>query len=266
MASEKSPVLFIPHGGGPLPLLGDSQHKNLLEFLQQITNRFAKPDAILVISAHWESSRATITCTEKNTLIYDYYGFPEAAYQIQYPAPGSVFFANKIYQLLAENNIKADLDHQRGLDHGAFVPLKIMYPDADIPCLQLSLLNTLGPAEHIQLGQALARLRNDNILILGSGFSFHNLPAFMTAATDSADSQNAAFEEWLIHTCTNRQISEDERKHKLIHWHEAPSARYCHPREEHLLPLHLCYGIAETPAKLIFNASVLGKKTSAFLW
>lgn len=169
--SQLGPVLFIPHGGGPLPLLGDKGHQNLVLFLQQIAPSLGQPSAIVVISAHWEESNVTITSGENPSLVYDYYGFPDEAYRIQYPVPGSPSLANKIQKLLHQSGISARLDSRRGFDHGLFVPLKIMFPAAEIPCIQLSLVNSLDPATHIKIGKALAELRKDNVLVIGSGFS-----------------------------------------------------------------------------------------------
>lgn len=271
-----SPVLFIPHGGGPLPLLemkklesqqpGDMPHEHMVRFLQDITPTLDKPSAILIISAHWEETIPTIASGAKPPLIYDYYGFPDEAYEIQYPAAGHPELAGKIHQLLNNHGIDAVLDDQRGFDHGMFVPLKIMYPEANIPCVQLSLVNTLDAEQHVEIGKALSSLRNENILILGSGFSFHNLRAMMTAKPGQTDDQNTAFEDWLIDTCCNQAISESERCSRLIAWEQAPSARYCHPREEHLLPLHVCYGIGQSVASLVFENTVIGKKASAYQW
>ncbi|WP_455217188.1 DODA-type extradiol aromatic ring-opening family dioxygenase [Kaarinaea lacus] len=271
-----APVLFIPHGGGPLPLLemkklestktGTTPHESMVRFLQEITPTLGKPSAILVISAHWEEHVPTITSGKSPSLIYDYYGFPDESYEIQYPAPGDPELARTIHQLLAEHGIEAVLDDQRGFDHGLFVPLKIMYPDASIPCVQLSLLNNLDAGKHVQIGKALSELRNQDILVLGSGFSFHNLRAMMSGTPGQVDEQNEDFEQWLVNTCTDASINEEERAKQLSEWGNAPSARYCHPREEHLLPLHVCYGMGQSAAKLVFNDYVIGKKTSAFLW
>jgi 4,5-DOPA dioxygenase extradiol len=261
-----SPVLFIPHGGGPLPLLGDKEHRTLVHFLQKIAPSLGRPSAIVLISAHWEESIVTITSAPSPSLIYDYYGFPEEAYRIQYPAPGSPGLADKIFRLLHQSGINSRLDDRRGFDHGLFVPLKIMFPRADIPCVQLSLVNNLDPATHIDIGKALAELRKDKVLIIGSGFSFHNLKAFFTPGSEARDAKNEAFEAWLIDTCTNADLSAPERETRLIHWREAPYADYCHPREEHLLPLHVCAGFTNAPAKLVFDGKILGKKASAFLW
>ena len=260
-----SNVLFIPHGGGPLPLLGDEGHKELVGFLNKIASTFGKPSTILVISAHWEENVATVTGGKSPELIYDYAGFPGEAYEIKYPAVGNPELAERIFNLLQDSGVEAKLDKHRGFDHGLFVPLKIMYPDASIPCVQLSLLNSLDSKEHIRIGKALSELRNENLLIIGSGFSFHNMSAFFKSK-DSPDEKNEEFERWLINTCINNNIPENERERNLAQWSDAPFARYCHPREEHLLPLHVCYGVCGSTAKLVFDGKVIGKKASAFLW
>ena len=231
--------MFIPHGGGPLPLLGDASHQVMVEFLSAITASFGEPSAILVISAHWEEGIATITSGQLPALIYDYYGFPDAAYDVEYPVAGDPILAERIYDLLEKAGIEARLDDQRGFDHGLFVPLKLMYPDASIPCVQLSLVNNLDPETHINIGKALSELRKENVLIVGSGLSFHNMSAFMSQNEGATDVKNEAFEDWLADTCSNNNVSPEDRERRLIEWADAPGARYCHPREEHLLPLHV---------------------------
>ncbi|TAK61697.1 class III extradiol ring-cleavage dioxygenase, partial [Methylobacter sp.] len=195
-----------------------------------------------------------------------YYGFPKESYEIEYPAPGAPELANKIFNLLENAGIEAKLDDQRGFDHGLFVPLKIMYPDVNIPCVQLSLVNSLQPEVHIRIGKALTDLRKDNILVIGSGFSFHNLKEFFTPSTQKSQAMNESFEQWLIDTCSNSQLTEEEREQRLINWDKAPAARYCHPREDHLLPLHVCYGVAGTAAKKVFEFELMGKMASAYIW
>ena len=263
--NKQSKVLFIPHGGGPLPLLGDEGHQEMVNFLEKMTPSLGQPSALLVISAHWEEEKATITNGKMPALIYDYSGFPDEAYDIKYPAPGNPELAERIHSLLQDKGIESTLDNNRGFDHGLFIPLKIMYPEATIPCVQLSLLNSLDPKAHIQIGKALSELRNENVLVIGSGFSFHNMKAFFQA-TGAPDQGNDEFEHWLIDTCTNNKITANEREAKLETWTEAPFARYCHPREEHLLPLHVCYGFSSSAAELVFDGKILGKKASAFLW
>jgi len=264
--NNRNQAFYLSHGGGPLPILGDKGHLQMVTCLQEIAKTVRQPDAIIVISAHWEESKATITSGPYPQLIYDYSGFSPESYQIQYPCPGDPELAQQLDNALKANGIESRLDEQRGFDHGLFIPLKIMYPQANIPCIELSLLTSLSAAQHIQLGKALQHLANRNLLIIGSGFSFHNMRAFFVAETAESKQMNAAFEGWLIETCTDPELSEDEREQRLIQWETAPHARYCHPREEHLLPLHVCYGFAQKPCTHYFKANILGKKSSMYLW
>lgn len=267
MKKSSASILYICHGGGPLPLLaGDQAHAQMRSLLKQLAKRIKKPDAIIVLSAHWEERQATVTAAANPQLIYDYSGFPEESYAIQYPASGDPLLAKKIASLLKTNGLPAVLDAQRGFDHGLFIPLKIMYPAADIPCVQVSLLKNLDALAHINLGEALAELKNENVLLLGSGLSFHNMQAFFGRAPTQVHEMNQAFENWLIETCSSTALSEKERKQRLINWAQAPHARYCHPREEHLLPLQVCYGVAQTHCKETFELEVLGVKASCYLW
>jgi 4,5-DOPA dioxygenase extradiol len=181
-----------------------------------------KPDAILVISAHWEESAATLLGAQTPPMFYDYYGFPDEAYEITYPAPGSPVLANRIAELLHQSNIPAHIDPQRGFDHGLFIPLKLMYPQADIPSLQLSLLRGLEPAAHIALGKALRDLMQENILVVGSGFSFHNMRAFSWEGMNAPDQANDAFQNWLIEACAGPLLPQSEREQRLIEWEKAP--------------------------------------------
>jgi len=233
--------------------------------MTRLPSRLKKPEAILVISAHWEEREATLLGAQNPAMFYDYYGFPDKAYEITYPAPGSPEFADRIAGLLGKNKIPARVDPQRGFDHGLFIPLKLMYPQADIPSLQLSLLRGLNPSAHIALGKALRELRNENILVIGSGFSFHNMRAFIWEGLGTPDPTNDAFQNWLIEVCAGPLLQSD-REQRLIECEKAPSARYCHPREEHLLPLNVCLGMADKPAELIFDEQILGKRSVAFLW
>jgi 4,5-DOPA dioxygenase extradiol len=262
---NKAQIVYFSHGGGPLPILGDASHKAMIDFMTRLPAQLTKPDAILVISAHWEESAATLLGAQNPAMFYDYYGFPDEAYEITYPAPGNPGLAQRIAGYLEKNKILARIDPKRGFDHGLFIPLKLMYPQADIPSLQLSLLRGLNPAAHIALGKALRELMNENILVVGSGFSFHNLSAFAWQVLGAPDPSNEAFQDWLIDVCTG-SMTQSEREGRLVEWEKAPSARYCHPREEHLLPLHVCVGMADKPARLIFDDQILGKRGVAFLW
>ncbi len=258
-------VVYFSHGGGPLPILGDASHQAMIDFMHRLPAQLHQPDLILVISAHWEENTATLMGAENPEMFYDYYGFPPPAYEITYPAPGSPDDARKIATLLEQNKIPVRIDPQRGFDHGLFIPLKLMYPQADIPSIQLSLVRGLNPETHIALGRALRGLMDKNILVIGSGFSFHNMRAFSWGGIGTADPANNAFQNWLIDACTGPH-SQPEREQRLTQWEKAPSARYCHPREEHLLPLHICLGMATGPAKLVFDDHILGKRSVAFAW
>lgn len=262
----KRSILYLSHGGGPLPLLGDAGHREMVQTLERIAGRIPRPSAILLVSAHWEAQVPTLTAGTQPELIYDYYGFPDESYAIQYPCPGEPALAARVHGALQNSGMPARLDEKRGFDHGLFVPLKIMYPLADIPCVQLSLLHSLDPGEHLRMGKALADLDNDNLLIIGSGFSFHNLRAFFTPPTAETQAMNAAFDQWLIETCSSQALDEAERRHRLEQWEQAPHARYCHPREEHLLPLHVCYGAAGSACKEYFSLRIMQRHASMFLW
>ena len=261
----KAKIVYFSHGGGPLPILGDPSHRAMVGFMQWLPSQLERPEAILVVSAHWEESAATLMGAESPPMLYDYYGFHDEAYQITYPAPGNPDLANRIAELLQRDEIPAKIDPRRGFDHGLFIPLKLMYPRADIPSLQLSLLRGLDPGSHVALGNALRGLIHENILVIGSGFSFHNMRAFSCQGVDAPDPANDAFQDWLIEACTG-PLLQPQREKRLIEWEKAPSARYAHPREEHLLPLHVCVGMAGKPADVVFDDYILGKRAVAFLW
>ena len=265
-SEQPGSIVFISHGGGPWPLLNNPRHKNLIEFLEKIPQTLISPSAILVISAHWEEDAPSVQSNLQPEMLYDYYGFPEESYQINYPAPGQPELAAQISALLKKNGIQANLDSKRGFDHGLFVPLMLMYPAATIPCLQLSLMSNLSPGKHIHLGKALRELRHENILIIGSGSSFHNLHAFREPPTPETAAMNEAFENWLGDVITNDQSTEAERERRLSNWLDAPGARYCHPREEHLLPLYVCYGAAGRPADRVVAVEYMERTASMYVW
>lgn len=264
-SDHKARVVYLSHGGGPLPILGDASHKAMVDFMEKLPSNLGKPEAILVISAHWEERVATILGAASPTMFYDYYGFSREAYEITYEAPGDPELAKRIVDLLQKHKIPAAMDNQRGFDHGLFIPLKLMYPEADIPSLQLSLVSGLDPAAHIDIGKALGELMQENILVIGSGFSFHNMSEFYWKGNESRDKANDAFQNWLIEVCTGAG-TQSERENNLKDWEKAPSARYCHPREEHLLPLQVCLGLSGKPAQVIFDDYIMGKRAIAFLW
>lgn len=266
MTTNANTMLYVSHGGGPLPLMGDERHTEMVDLLKHLASRLRTPSAIIVISAHWEEAEPTLTLGGHPSLIYDYHGFPEETYEYTYPAPGHPDLARRLGDLIKAQGISVRLSPDRGFDHGLFVPLKIMYPKATIPCVQLSLIKGLDAGAHIRLGKALSGLEKDNLLILGSGFSFHNMRGFFTPPTQETQALNEAFEHWLMETCANTDLGEDKRERLLISWEKAPGARYCHPREEHLMPLHVCYGAAGSAASDVFTFEIMDRKASAYLW
>ncbi|MGH0052260.1 MAG: DODA-type extradiol aromatic ring-opening family dioxygenase, partial [Sphaerochaetaceae bacterium] len=194
-----------------------------------------------------------------------YYGFPKEAYEIQYPVPGNPTLAKRIHKALQKAEIVSRIDEERGFDHGLFIPLKLMYPDADIPMVQISLVKGLSPKEHLAIGKTLQELAKENILIIGSGFSFHNMRAFDWEGRNKPDERNNAFQDWLIQLFTGNSSS-DEIENNLIDWENAPYARYCHPREEHFIPALVCFGASQNSGSIIFDDYILGKRAIAVQW
>lgn len=265
----KLTTAYISHGGGPLPLLGDSSHTEMVTTLQQLVSDMDKPDLIIVVSAHWEAPFVSVQSNATPELYYDYYGFPDKAYKIAYPAKGNTHVAEYICETISQNGIASQLEGERGYDHGMFVPLKIMYPNADIPCIQVSLKQTLEPKFHLTLGnvlrEAILKSGIDNVLLLGSGSSFHNMSAFFKRE-QSFYERAAQFDLWLQETMTTKFLENEHRLDALIHWQDAPEATFAHPREEHLLPLHVCYGANQRAADKFYRLTLLDKPASMFLW
>ena len=214
-------IIYISHGGGPMPLLGDPGHKNMIEFMKQLPEDLPRPDEILVISAHWKESIPTIISSKVPSLLYDYYGFPSETYDLNYPIPGNPQLAKEVCKLLFDKGIQCESTDQRGFDHGLFIPLKLMYPEADIPVTELSLIKNLNPKEHVEMGKALRKLTERSILIIGSGFSFHNMGVFSGYTGDLIDPDNDKFQNWLIDVCTGT-YDIDQREHMLVGWNKAP--------------------------------------------
>lgn len=241
------PTFFISHGGGPWPWMMDEwqgAYDQLAAALRQLPeDAGARPKAVLMVSAHWEEAEFTVQSNPAPGMIYDYGGFPDYTYRIRYPAPGDSSLARRVQELLRNAGIAVGEDNQRGFDHGMFAPMAAMYPDADMPTVQLSLKRGLDPLAHLALGRALAPLRDEGILIIGSGLSYHNLRAFGPAAR----LPSAAFDTWLN---ASLATAGTPRWDALIGWLQAPSARQAHPREEHLLPLMVAVGAAESDEAL----------------
>jgi aromatic ring-opening dioxygenase catalytic subunit (LigB family) len=246
------PTYFVSHGGGPWPFMKDQYgatydvlEASLRDMPAQLDQR---PKAVLVITAHWEEQDVMLSAGERPPMIYDYGGFPAHTYQIQYPAPGSPELAAQVAGLLNDAGIKAGLDPKRGFDHGTFSMLYPVYPEADMPVVQLSLRHGFDPQAHVAIGRALAPLRAEGVLIIGSGLSYHNLRQF----GPSGRLASHKFDEWLQFTLM--QLPPAERTTALLHWDQAPYARNAHPREEHLMPLLVALGAAEQePATLAYH-------------
>lgn len=237
-----APSLFVNHGGGPLPLLGDEDHADLVKHLKHIVTTFNKPKAIVVISAHYEEKELTILHNVNSEMLYDYGGFPPETYKYKYNAPSSEELVNKLKDILIANKLPTPkIDTQRGFDHGIFVPLMIMYPAADIPVVAVSLVcdkNWFDPAFHFRLGQAIGALREDGVLILGSGFTFHNMRGFQSSSFD----KSKQFDDYLKDSLTNKSYSISDRESLISNWKNAPHSLFVHPREEHLIPLFVVVG------------------------
>ena len=250
--SKRLPTYFISHGGGPWPWMADQlagAYGPLAASLQAMPGQLGvTPKAVLVISGHWEEPEFTVMASPRPPMVYDYYGFPPHTYQIHYPAPGAPELAERVQQLIQGAGFAARLDTKRGFDHGTFTPLAVIYPNADVPVLELSMRVGYDPQEHIALGRALAPLRDEGVLILGSGLSYHNLRQFGPAAR----APSAAFDQWLQQTLV--ASSPSERIARLLDWAAAPGARLSHPQEDHLLPLMVAVGAAsEEPGRCVYH-------------
>jgi aromatic ring-opening dioxygenase catalytic subunit (LigB family) len=260
----KQPVIYLPHGGGPWPFVEFGVPREevdaLRQYLRGLTEEFAcMPQALLVVSAHWEQPVPTVMTATQPKLLYDYYGFPADAYKIQWPAPGAPHLADRVRSLLSESGIDSAVDAERGFDHGTFVPMKVAFPDASIPTLQLSLDASLSPERHIALGRALAPLRNEGVLIVGSGMSFHNMRGF---GTREGAASSRVFDAWLSESI---QLEPELRTRRLIDWKQAPLAMQAHPREEHLLPLMVISGAAgDDRGRRSFAGTFAGASIAAF--
>jgi aromatic ring-opening dioxygenase catalytic subunit (LigB family) len=240
--ASRLPTYFISHGGGPWPWVPEmrSHYAQLEAALADMPRQIGrKPAAVLMVSAHWEESSFTVQSNPQPPMLYDYGGFPPHTYSVRYDAPGAPALAQRVHGLLQSAGLPAGIDAQRGFDHGMFSPMVAIYPQADVPTVQLSLLRGLDPAAHLALGRALAPLRDEDVLIVGSGLSYHNLRAFGPQAA----APSRAFDDWLQTAVVGSAPA--ARMQALLDWQAAPAARLAHPREEHLLPLMVAVGAAE---------------------
>ena len=260
----RMPVVFVPHGGGPWPFVEmgfpPDDVARLAGYLRSVRDVPPEPPrALLVVSAHWEAPVPTVMTSEHPPMLYDYYGFPPESYTLTWPAPGSPALASRVRELLGKAGIESAANATRGYDHGTFVPLKLTYPDADVPAVQLSLRERLEPGAHIAMGRALQPLRDEGIFIVASGMTFHNLAAFRDPR---AVPVSEAFDAWLRESLV---LEAGARNDRLENWTSAPGARAAHPREEHLIPLMVAAGAAgEDRAVVAFNDTFTGLRLSAY--
>ncbi|CAM4060514.1 class III extradiol ring-cleavage dioxygenase [Vreelandella rituensis] len=264
-AATIQPVLFIPHGAGPCFFMEwnpQDTWRGMADFLENVAGTLAaRPRAILMVSAHWQTPGFSVTAGEAPELIYDYYGFPAPTYALTYPAPGAPALSERVAGLLSQAGLSSRLDAERGFDHGMFIPLKLMFPKADIPVVQLSLRNDLDPTAHLAAGEALAPLRDEGVLIVGSGMSFHNMRGYGDAHFTAP---SEAFDEWLTHAV---ESAPEQRRASLSQWPQAPYAHQCHPPgdEEHLIPLMVAAGAAgQDHGRKIYSEQVLKTQLSAY--
>jgi len=257
------PTYFIPHGAGPCFFMewnrgpADTWEKTAAWLKGLVAGLPERPKALLVVSGHWEAPAFTVGAAERPPLIFDYYGFPPSTYELRFDTPGSPALAHRVRDLLAQAGLPAAEDAERGYDHGVFVPLKLALPDADIPVVQLSLLTSLDPATHLAAGRALAPLRDEGVLIVGSGMSWHNMRGFSPAFTGKSE----AFDAWLSQAMTDPSA----RDEAIRHWSDGPYAREAHPREEHLAPLFVAAGAAEgEPGRHAFRDVAMDVVISGF--
>jgi aromatic ring-opening dioxygenase catalytic subunit (LigB family) len=258
---QRQPTFYIPHGGGPCFFMPDPNGTwtSMEQFLKSLPERLPEtPKAILAVSGHWETKGFALTSAAKPALYFDYYNFPPHTYELTYPAPGAPELARRAAGLLTAAGFEAALDGERGLDHGVFVPLKVAFPDAEIPVVELSLDRSLDPKLHLAVGQALSVLRDEGVLILGAGMSFHNMRGYGDPRfTEASD----AFDGWLT-----QAIEADPalRAERLAAWETAPAARACHPREEHLLPLMVAAGAADGKGERVYGDHVMRTAISGY--
>jgi aromatic ring-opening dioxygenase catalytic subunit (LigB family) len=257
------PTYFISHGGGPWPWMKhemggayDMLERSIVDIRRELKEL---PRAVLMVSGHWEERGFAVSSGEHPGMVYDYYGFPEYTYRIHYRAPGSPALAERVRALLVEGHVPAHLDPERGYDHGTFSVMKPLYPEEDIPLVQLSIDRSLDPELHLEVGRLLAPLREEGVLIVGSGLSYHNL----RMRDPRAEVPSREFDGWLQDTLT--RAAPRERTRRLEQWDQAPYARTAHPREDHLIPLMVAVGAAEEePGACVYHQDdLLGHWTAS---
>ncbi|MEQ9694472.1 class III extradiol ring-cleavage dioxygenase [Shimia sp. SDUM112013] len=257
----RMPTFFISHGGGPWPWMPDWRTQfapleaSLVDMPGQLPER---PKAILMISGHWETDAFAVMSSEKPPMVYDYTGFPPETYAVTYPAPGAPDLAKQTASMLADAGLPTRLDTEIGFDHGSFVPLALMYPEADVPVFQVSMHQSYDPAKHFALGRALAPLRDQGVVIIGSGLSYHNLRLM----NETARVPSEVFDAWLNDALA---LPPEQRTNALEQWESAPYARTCHAKEDHFVPIFAALGAAEQDqaARIYHQKGIFGGVTAS---
>ncbi len=265
------PAIYLPHGAGPWPFMEipaafgprvewDALAGYLRDIGRMVTPR---PSAVLVVTAHWVAERPTVSAAAQPTMLYDYSGFPPETYRLSYPAPGSPALAARVRALLNGAGRDCDEDARRGYDHGTFVPLMLIYPEANIPIVQLSLQRGLDPRAHFDIGRALQPLREEGVLIIGSGMSYHNMRAFFAPGSEYIEA-GERFDAWL--TATVERADPEERARELAQWEQAPGGLASHqPTYEHLTPLFVMAGAAGADrGRRVYSGRLIGMPVSGY--
>lgn len=242
MVPEAMPTVFVSHGAPTLSL----EHVPARQFLVDLGSRYRSVRAVLCISAHWNTVRPCVNPGKIHETIHDFYGFPPELYRIEYPAKGSSDLAGEVVDLLKSAGLPCDVDHTRGLDHGAWVPLRLMFPKAEVPIVQLSIQQSLDPGAHVALGEAIRDVRETGVLVLGSGGAVHPLgnPHASLGPGAPTDDWAKEFNAWLIHAITSGD------RESLVNYRTiAPYAREAHPYPDHYMPLLAVFGAAGPGAR-----------------
>ncbi|KAF2843539.1 Extradiol aromatic ring-opening dioxygenase [Patellaria atrata CBS 101060] len=271
----RAPVIALSHGGGPMPILGGFGQEEIVKSLKTRVPQVLKlgtpeePRAIILITAHWSENQPTISGGTNPSLYYDYSGFPPEAYQFKYPAPGSPEIAQQIAQELKDVGFKPVMDKERGWDHGVFVPIMLINPRADVPIIQMSVLKSESPTDHFKMGQALSRLRDSNIAIVGSGFaSFHNVRLLFSGIAEEPSFQPKHREWNRVVTDAVEATDPKQRLSKFDQWRNWPSSYDMHPRggAEHFLPLVVCAGAGGEGKAKSYTDDSWGLKMYSYYW
>ncbi|KAL0808434.1 hypothetical protein ABMA28_012896 [Loxostege sticticalis] len=276
MADESSyfaPSLFVNHGGGPNPVLGVKSNLEFAKSLREVKNYvdFSRLKGILLVTAHWEADIVSISSGEKHELLFDYYNFPPESYEYKYGGRGDPILARKVYDALSKEGIPSRLDDKRGWDHGVFIPMMLIRPEADIPIVQVSVLKNHDAKQHYEIGKVLYQFRKDGIAVLGSGLSYHNMKSMkamrgVEIKDGELDIQNEEFDSFLNKVCT----SDEQTREGLLSWRKVPGALEAHPEGEadHFMPLVVAAGAAgPSKGRRVHESAFYNRfRMSGFVW